>query len=176
VFVNNVRVAIVAFVIGVAFCVGTAGILAFNGANIGVPAGLFTAAGEAGRFWGLILPHGVLELSAVVVAGAAGLRLGWTLIDPGDRTRSEALTREGRRSVAVVIGLVLAFAVAGTIEGFVTPSGLPTPVRVGIGLVVGAAFWAYVVGAGRRAAALGLRGDLGEEPAAPAALTAVPSP
>jgi len=148
---NNIQVSITAFALGILACVGTAGILVFNGANVGVAGGLFHAVGEWDRFWGLILPHGLLEVTAVIVAGGAGLRLGWTLIDPGDRPRGRALTEEGRRSVVVVLGLVALFAVAGLIEGFVTGSPLPTPARVGIGVVVWLAFGAYVVRAGRAA-------------------------
>src|SRR4029079_7001564 len=88
---NNVRVAFVAFAAGILFCVVTAAILVYNGANVGVAGGLFTPVGRADKFWGLILPHGMLELSAVIVAGAAGLRIGWTLIDPRARTRVAAL-------------------------------------------------------------------------------------
>jgi uncharacterized membrane protein SpoIIM required for sporulation len=176
VFVNNVQVAVLAFAGGILLCVPTAILLAVNGANLGMAAGLFAAANASARFWGLILPHGLLELTAVVVAGAAGLRLGWAVIDPGDRPRGEALAEEGRRSVVVVLGLVAAFAVAGLIEGFVTGSALPTYVRVGIGVVVEAAFVLYVVVQGRAAAARGLTGLLGEEPAAvPASGSGQPS-
>ncbi|HEX4903168.1 MAG TPA: stage II sporulation protein M [Acidimicrobiales bacterium] len=146
---NNIQVSITAFALGIAACVGTAGILVSNGANVGVAGGLFHAVGEWDRFWGLILPHGLLEITAVIVAGGAGLRLGWTLIDPGDRSRADALTEEGRRSVVVVLGLIGAFGVAGLIEGFVTGSPLPTWARVGIGVVVWAAFGTYVVRLGR---------------------------
>lgn len=150
---NNIQVSITAFAVGILGAVGTAGILAFNGANVGIAGGLFHAVGEWERFWGLILPHGLLELTAVIVAGGAGLRLGWTFIDPGDRRRVDALTEEGRRSVVVVLGLVGAFAVAGLIEGFVTGSPLPTWARVGIGFAVWVAFGAYVVRLGRAAEA-----------------------
>ncbi|MDQ6909188.1 MAG: stage II sporulation protein M [Actinomycetota bacterium] len=168
VFTNNVRVAILAFAFGVAFCIPTALVLIYNGAGIGVVAGLFAAVGQPGKFWGLVLPHGLLELTAVCIAGAAGLRLGWTLIDPGDRRRSTALAEEGRRAVVIVVGLIAAFAVAGIIEGFVTGSSLPTWLRVGIGATVELAFVVYVISYGRAAAAQGLTGTLGEEPQAEA--------
>ncbi len=160
---NNIQVGILAFAAGVVACVPTALVLASNGANLGVAAGLFVDAGRQPLFWGLLLPHGLLELSAVVVAGAAGLRLGWTLVDPGDRPRAEALVAEGRRAVVVVVGLAGVFAVAGLIEGFVTGSGLPTWSRVGIGVAAEGAFVAYVVGCGRAAAARGLTGALAED-------------
>ena len=160
---NNIQVAIQAFAGGILFCVLTAFILVTNGANVGFAAGLFTAAGQQARFYGLILPHGLLELTSVVLAGAAGLKLGWTLIDPGDRPRSVALAAEGRRAVTIVMGLFLTFLIAGSIEGFVTGSGLPTAARVTIGVVVEATFVTYLVVCGRAAAARGLTGALGEE-------------
>jgi uncharacterized membrane protein SpoIIM required for sporulation len=160
---NNVQVSIFAFAAGVLGCLVTAYILAANGANLGFAGGLFAAAGQQPRFWGLILPHGLLEVTAVLVAGATGLRLGWTIIDPGDRPRGEALIEEARRAITVVIGLALAFVVAGAIEGFVTGSGLPTWARVGVGVAAEAVFASYVVLRGRAAAARGLTGALGEQ-------------
>ncbi len=138
---NNVRVAILAFALGIFFCVGTALVLAYNGAGVGKAAGLFTNVGEWQKFWGLILPHGLLELSAVIVAGAAGLRIGWTVIDPGDRPRLSALAEEGRRAGTVVMGLVVAFLMAAMIEAFVTGQPWPTAVRIGIGVAAFVVFW-----------------------------------
>lgn len=160
---NNIQVSILAFGAGILGCLVTAYILAANGANVGFAAGLFAAAGQQPRFWGLILPHGLLEITAALIAGAAGLRLGWAVIDPGDRPRSVALTDEARRAVTVIVGLALVFAVAGAIEGFVTGSGLPTWARVGIGMTAEAAFAAYAVLRGRAATARGLTGALGED-------------
>jgi uncharacterized membrane protein SpoIIM required for sporulation len=119
---------------------------------------LFAAAGQQPKFWGLILPHGLLEISAVIIAGAAGLRLGWTIIDPGDRGRASALAEEGRRAAMVVLGLVPVFGVAGAIEGFITGRSLPTALRVGICAAVCALFWAYVTVLGRHATASGVTG------------------
>ena len=163
VFWNNFRVGFLAFAGGIAFCVLTGVILVFNGGNIGVAAGVFAAAGQQAKFWGLILPHGLLELTAVILAGAAGLRLGWAIIDPGDRPRRVALAEEGRRSVVLALGLALAFGVAGLIEGFVTGSTLSTGLRVGIGVAAELAFVFYLVTFGRAAAAQGLTGGLGED-------------
>jgi uncharacterized membrane protein SpoIIM required for sporulation len=163
VLINNIQVSFLAFAAGVLFGAGSVFILVYNGANVGVALGLFIAAGQQTRFWGLILPHGLLEISAVIIAGAAGMTLGWALVAPGDRTRSAAFTEAARRSVVVILGLMLAFIVAGIIEGFVTPSSLPTVARVGIGAAVELAFVVYVVSFGRRAAAAGLTGLAGEE-------------
>ena len=154
VFLNNVRVGILAFAAGILLCVFTAMILMYNGANGGMAGGLFTHVGEWERFWGLILPHGLLEISAVIVAGGAGLRLGWTVISPGERTRWRALTDDGRYVGNVLIGLVLAFAIAGVIEGFVTGQPWPTSLRVGIGVIAFVAFWGWPIVYGRRAATI----------------------
>ena len=126
-------------------------VFTISAAFAGVAGGLFTHVGRWQQFWGLILPHGLLELSAVIVAGAAGLRIGWTVIDPGDRRRMTAIAEEGRRTGAILVGLVGAFAVAALIEGFVTGSGWPTPIRVGIGVLAFAVFWGSVLVLGPRA-------------------------
>jgi uncharacterized membrane protein SpoIIM required for sporulation len=144
VLLNNIRVAFTAFALGILVCLGTAFILVFNGINVGIAAGLFVDVGQAGKFFGLILPHGLLELTSVIIAGGAGLRLGWAIVAPGDRSRVRALTEAGRDSVTIVLGLMLAFVVAGIIEGFVTPSPLPTWARVGVGAAVEIAFLAYL--------------------------------
>ena len=166
VFTNNARVALLAFSVGIAFCLVTALVLAVNGTNLGQFVAVFVDAGKGAELFGLLVPHGVIELSAVVVAGGAGLRLGWTIIDPGDRRRAAALAEEGRRSVALVMGTVAMLLIAGLIEGFVTGSALPTPIRIGLGVAVGAAFWFYAWAFGRRAAAEGRTGAIGEADAA----------
>lgn len=160
--VNNIQVSLLAFASGILLCVPTAALLVFNGASVGVAGGLFAAAGELPKFFGLILPHGMLELTAVIVAGAAGLRLGWSIVAPGDRSRSEALGQEARQSVVVAIGLALAFVVAGLIEGFVTGRGVPTSLRLAIGFGAWAALVCWVVVQGRAATARGVTGRLGE--------------
>lgn len=160
--VNNIQVAFFAFAGGILACIPTVFVLVYNGANLGVAGGAFGSVGELGKFFGLILPHGLLELTAVIIAGAAGLRLGWAVIAPGDRTRGEAVGSEARRAVLIALGLVVAFIVAGFIEGFVTGQDVPTALRVGIGVAAEAAFVAWVVVQGRTATARGLTGDLGE--------------
>jgi uncharacterized membrane protein SpoIIM required for sporulation len=164
VLINNIAVSFYTFAAGIFLCVGTAVILVNNGIHVGIIGGLFVHSHQAGKFFGLILPHGLLELSALTIAAAAGLRLGWTVIAPGDRPRGEALAEEGRRSVVIVLGLMLCFAVAGLIEGFVTPSDLPIPVRVLAGALVELLFVFWIVTRGRDALARGLTGRFGEEP------------
>ncbi len=158
VLINNIQVSFMAYVAGVFLGVGTVAIIAFNGANVGAAWAVFIVAGQQGRFWGLILPHGLLELTAVVLAGAAGMALGWSLVAPGDRSRADAFTEGARRSVVVILGLILVFVVAGIVEAFITPSPLPTAARVAFGVAVELAFVSYLVAFGRRAAVEGLTG------------------
>lgn len=161
--INNIQVAFLAFALGIVPVLGPGFVLAINGMNVGVMAAVMHRAGEGAQFWGLILPHGLLEISAILVAGAAGLRLSWAIVAPGDRTRRDALRDEGLRSVVVVMGLALCFVVAGFVEGFITPSGLPTALRVAVGVAVLAGFAVYVVLLGGRAERKGLTGLIGED-------------
>lgn len=163
VWANNAWVAAGALMLGVLLGVPVVLILVINAANLGVAAGLMVAAGRADVFFGLVTPHGLLELTAVFVAAGTGLRLGWTVVDPGRLTRAEALARQGRTVVAIALGLVCVLLVSGVIEAFVTPSGLPTAARIGIGVLAELAFLAYVFVLGRRAALAGETGDLDTE-------------
>jgi hypothetical protein len=111
----------------------------------------------------------MLELTAVFVACGLGLKLGWTVVDPGRRSRSQALAEEGRALVVGALGLALVLLVSGLIEAFVTPSGLPTWARIAIGALAELAFLAWVFVLGRRAHLAGVTGDLrsdlrGDEP------------
>ncbi|GAA2726011.1 stage II sporulation protein M [Cellulomonas aerilata] len=135
-------------------------VLANNAVMVGATGGMMADEGRLGLFLSLIAPHGLLELTAVFVAGAAGLRLFWTWVDPGRRPRARALAEEGRALFTVAVGLAGALAVSGLIEGFVTGSTLPWAVKITIGAAALAAFWAYTIVLGRRAVAAGHTGDL----------------
>jgi uncharacterized membrane protein SpoIIM required for sporulation len=164
VWTNNVWVAAEALIFGVLLGLPTLLVLFENAANGGVEAGLMFAHGKGGLFATLILPHGMLELSAVFLAAATGLRLGWCVIDPGPRPRGRALAEEGRSSLTIALGLIVVLLVSGVIEAFVTPSPLPAWARVGIGALAEAAFLAYVIVLGRRAAAAGRSPDMEHVP------------
>jgi uncharacterized membrane protein SpoIIM required for sporulation len=163
VWTNNVWVSAQVLVGGLLLGTFTLFALLQNTVNVGVIGGYMFAAGKGGLFLGLISPHGILELTAVFVAAGAGLRLGWTIIDPGPRRRADAIAEEGRSTVVIAIGLIVVLAVSGVIEAFVTPSGLPTWARVGIGVLAELGFLTYVWTFGRRAVRLGETGDLEEE-------------
>lgn len=150
---NNIQVGLLAFGAGVLGGLPTLYVLAFNGLNIGVAGGIITAFGRPAVFWTSILPHGLLEIAAIITSGAAGMRLGWALLAPGDRWRSDALAEEGQRAAVVVLGLLLAFTGAALVEGFVTPRTWPAWLEIGIGALALAAFAVPVVVRGRAAAA-----------------------
>ncbi|WEO97059.1 stage II sporulation protein M [Streptomyces sp. FXJ1.172] len=160
VWTNNAQAAATCLVLGVFLGLPVLWILFENMLNLGVGFGLMSSVGRLDTFLGLVLPHGLLELTAVFVAAGTGLRLGWTLIDPGLRTRRTALAEEGRAAIGMAIGLALVLFVSGAIEGFVTPSGLPTWARIGIGVVAEVAFLAYIYVLGGRAVRVGETGDL----------------
>lgn len=134
-----------------------------NAIGVGSTAGLMASCDRLDLFFGLITPHGLLELTAVFVALAAGLRLFWAWIDPGPRSRLDALGQEGRAMIGIAVGLVPVLFVSGIVEAYVTPSPLPTWARIVIGFLVWAAFVAYVVVLGRRAVRAGETGDLRKE-------------
>ncbi len=139
-------------------------ILFQNAANLGVIGGFMFQAGKADVLFGLLIPHGLLELSAVFLAGAVGMRLGWMVIAPGDRPRGQVLAEQGRAVVAVAVGLVAVLLVSGLIEALVTPAPLPTFVRIGIGLAAELGFLSYIVHFGRRAVRAGETGDIEDAP------------
>jgi uncharacterized membrane protein SpoIIM required for sporulation len=153
VITNNIRVALGAFALGITFGIGTAYMMIVNGAMLGGIAGAFAKSGIAWQFWMVILPHGALELSAVIVAGGAGLLVGYALWCPGQRTRRRALREEVVRAMQLAVGLVPAFAVAGLFEGLVTPSdAIPEFVKAGLGIAAAVIFWLYLLLAGRESA------------------------
>lgn len=159
VWINNAWVAALCLALGV-LGAPVIYLLFQNIANLAVIGSIMTRHDHGAHFWGLISPHGLLELTAVFVAGGVGLRLFWSWVSPGDLTRSQSMAREGRTAGTVALGLVVVLFVSGVIEAFVTPSGLPTPARVGIGVVAELVFFAYVFVLGRNAVARGHTGDI----------------
>lgn len=159
VWTNNAWIAVQSVLLGVSGF-WPVWVLLQNAVNIGFVGGVMVANGGADVFFGLIMPHGLLELFAVFTAAAAGLKLFWSWVDPGHRPRLQSLAQEGRALFTVAVGLVVALAVSGVVEGFVTPSELPTWARIAIGVLALAAWLAYWVVLGRRAVRAADTGDL----------------
>jgi len=156
VWTNNLWVAATAVAFGVLLGIPTVFVLGYNAVNVGISGGYLASCGRTAEFFTLILPHGLLELTAVFLAGATGLRLGWRVVAPGPRRRIDAVAAEGRAAFAVALGLVVVLAISGLLEAFVTPSPLPAAVRLATGAVVWAAVLGYLLLRGR--AALGAAG------------------
>jgi uncharacterized membrane protein SpoIIM required for sporulation len=150
IFTNNIQVTFLAFAGGLTLGLGTLALLAYNGILLGALAGLTIQAGSFSVFVRYVVPHGLLELSCIAVAGAAGLRLAWALIDPGTSPRGDSLRAAARPAVALVLGTAPWLVLAGLTEGFVTPEALPLPGALAVGLSLGVTYWALVAARGRR--------------------------
>ena len=159
VWTNNAWVAALCIGLGV-FGVPVVWVLFQNVANLALMGSVMVRHDRGALFFGLILPHGLLELTAVFVAAGVGLRVFWSWVRPGHLTRGQSLAREGRSAAGVAIGLVVVLLVSGVIEAFVTPSPLPTWARIGIGVVAELTFLAYVLVVGRAAVRAGETGDV----------------
>lgn len=163
IFTNNARVALMTFAGGLTGGVLTLALLLFNGLVMGLIFGYGVHLGAGDSLVRLVVPHGVLELSLITVAGAAGLRVGWALVHPGHRTRAEALKVEGRAGVEVALGCAALLVPCGLVEGFVTPRGLSLPAALAVGFLLGGLYWAMVVWRGvpavRRARADAVRSE-----------------
>src|SRR5579859_5094838 len=141
IFTNNIQVAFLAFAGGVLFGLGTTYVLVTNGLSLGAVLGAAQFYGVAPLLWAFMSPHGYLELSCIVIAGAAGLMLGDALLRPGLLLRREALARNARRAVELVLGAAPVLVIAGLIEGFVSPSDMPIGVKLVFGPICGAALY-----------------------------------
>ncbi len=164
VWVNNFWIAALCIACAILMGIPIPYLLFQNAANLGLIAGFMFDAGKADIFLGLLTPHGLIELTAVFLAAAAGMRLGWSVVSPGNRPRGQVLAEQGRAVVSVAVGLVVVLLVAGLIEALVTPSPLPTAVRIGIGVAAEIAFLAYIIHFGRKAARAGETGDVDDAP------------
>ncbi|WP_202912047.1 stage II sporulation protein M [Nesterenkonia muleiensis] len=160
VWTNNAWIAAQSVIFGVTG-IWPVWILGINAVSIGIAGGVMHEQGAAADFWLNILPHGLMELTAIFIAAAAGLRIFWAWVAPGQRKRLTSVAEEARRLITVALGLCLVLLVSGIVEGFVTPAPWPDWLRIGIGAAVLAAYWVYALVLGSRAAAAGVTGDLG---------------
>ncbi|MFZ0033173.1 MAG: stage II sporulation protein M [Candidatus Cybelea sp.] len=151
---NNVKVAIIAFAGSVTFGALTVYIIATNGLMLGGMGALFTNAGFGSDFWATIAPHGVIELTAIQIAGAAGLLIAAAAIYPGRHRRRDLIVENARRAGTLIVGVASMLVVAGAIEAFVSPRRWPESVRLAIGLVTAIALVLYFTSAGPSTPAL----------------------
>jgi uncharacterized membrane protein SpoIIM required for sporulation len=161
VWTNNAWLAAQCIAFGI-FGVYAPYILFTNAQGLGLTAAIMNEFDRLDVFFLYIAPHGQLELYAIFVAGAAGMRIFWAWIAPGQRTRTQALAQEGRAMFTIVIGLILALLVSGLIEGFITRQDWPWVIKIGIGTIALGSFLFYQWVVGRRAARAGETGDLDE--------------
>ena len=160
---NNVRVAALAFAGGMTGGLLTGSIIVENGLMLGVYGATFARAGFGADFWATIAPHGVIELSAIQIAGGAGLVLAGGYLRPGRGRRRDALVRAARRAGRLVLGVAMLLCVAGIIEGFISPQRLGIGVRDAIGALTAIALAAYLSLSGRSEPSARLDLDVGIE-------------
>ncbi len=148
---NNIRVAFLAFAWGALLGIGSFYILMMNGVSIGGVVGACYRgnADFANQLMTFMVGHGVIELSTIFMAGGAGMMIGYAFIDPGDLTRAQALKKKGMEAAKIVFGCACLLVVAGIIEGFLSPSGLPAPFKIATGIFTGVVMYSYLMMAGR---------------------------
>ena len=159
---NNVTVTYLAFAMGLTAGIGTVLLLVFNGVGIGSGVGLFASRGVARLILAFIAPHGVLELSAICIAGGGGFLIAKGILLPGNRTRREALVESGMRAINLIAASSLFLLVAGTLEGLVSPRVWPLGWKLTISAVTAAVMLGYL--------------SLGRRPSSSAAATTKLSP
>jgi len=146
---NNIRVAIFAFAGGIAFGLVTLLVLLQNGVMLGATAGLALHHGLGGALVSFVAPHGGIEMTVIFIAGGAGLRIGYALLRPGLVSRRLALTTASQRAIPLLSGCVPLLMIAGTLEGFVSPSGIPHLAKFAIGAIALILLYSYLLLAGR---------------------------
>lgn len=149
---NNIRVALVVFAGGVVLGLPTAFVLLANGWMLGTIAAAVHEGGYDLAFWSLIVPHGVIELSVIVIAGGTGLMVGTALLRPGKLRRSDALGNAARHAVVLAIGMATLLIIAGTLEAFISPSSLPGVAKLGVGAITALLLYSWLLLGGRRRA------------------------
>lgn len=148
---NNILVAFKAFTYGAFFGIGTIYVLIYNGLQIGGVLGVCyqANAGFANELVTFMVGHGVVELSCIFIAGGAGILIGYSMINPRDLTRTEALKKNGLIAVRLAIGCALLLVIAGIIEGFLSPSELPALVKFSTGIITGITMYFYLLTVGK---------------------------
>ena len=148
-FTSNISVALLAFAGGLSFGLITTWILFQNGFMLGVCMKLCADYGLLGALFAFIASHGVLEISAIILAGAGGFVVSNALLNPGSYSRADALAQQGRSAVRMAVACVPALVTAGCIEAFISPSAFPVWFKAALGLTLGISFWLYLLFTGK---------------------------
>jgi uncharacterized membrane protein SpoIIM required for sporulation len=143
-FTHNAEVALMAFALGFAFCVPSACLMVINGCMLGAFIAVFVQHGLGVEVVGWLMIHGVTELFATVLAGAAGFRIGWSLAFPGERTRVEAVGAAGRQAAILMGGVLCMLFCAGLLEGIGRQIIQSTPIRYAIAVTTGIVWLTYL--------------------------------
>jgi len=143
---NNMSVGFTTFAFGITAGLGTIYMMAFNGLLIGVIGMACRLSGMSLQLWSFVAPHGVLELPAIFIAGGAGLRIAQGLLFPGVLPRRESLARAGLEAAKLVLGTIPILIIAGLIEAFVSPTGLPIPLKFSLAGALFVLLAAYLFG------------------------------
>lgn len=147
---NNISVSFLAFALGITFGIGTAYVMLANGLMLGSVFGLCAQYGMLGDLVGFVTAHGVVEISVILVAGAAGLMLGSAVLRPADHRRRDAIALRGIEGAKLVLGCAPLLVLVGIVEGFISPSAnIPPTSKIGLGILLGAVLYLYLFRAGR---------------------------
>jgi uncharacterized membrane protein SpoIIM required for sporulation len=146
---NNIQVSFFAFAGGILLGLGTLYVLVSNGLLLGAIFAGVARTSAAMDFFAFVAPHGVIELPAIVISAGAGLLLARALIDPGLYSRADALRLAGREAAVLILGVASFLVVAGTVEGLFSPSSAPHLAKFVVAAMLAAAFWSYLLLAGR---------------------------
>ncbi|MCH1626698.1 stage II sporulation protein M [Ferdinandcohnia quinoae] len=142
---NNIQVAILAFAGGITFGILTVYLLIYNGIIVGALAALFWHYDKSYDFWAYIVPHGMIELTAIFIAGGAGLLMGYKLFVPGQFSRGYQLKEHAKRSVQLLLGTIPLFVIAGIIEGFITPAAISLEAKYTVAFITVIGLILYVL-------------------------------
>ncbi len=156
---NNVGIALRCFALGIFAGLGSGFYLVHNGLSIGAVLGYVASQGAGGNIVTFIVGHGSLELGAIVIAGGAGLLLGWSIVAPGERTRLASLQEAARDAVVLVCGAAVMLLMAAAIEGFWSGSSVPSTVKRAVGGTLFVLLWGYLLFGGRGDAPASRAGD-----------------
>lgn len=146
---NNMTVCFSTFALGITGGLGTIYMMAFNGLLIGVVGMACWLSNMSLQLWSFVAPHGVLELPAIFISGGAGFRIAQGLLFPGVLSRRDSLAQSGSEAVQLLLGTIPTLIIAGLIEAFISPTGIPIPLKFMLAGALFVLFNTYLFGVAR---------------------------